>query len=152
MARVQHVPTALWMKGFGPIVMPAVVWMGYLLQCFLVIVTLRLALSVASSAPQVTIHMFVCIIRLSDHILYDACGLGYTPSDVQLRTCGGSPAAFPTLDECVLNICTCTNGTAALASDGSCTTDGEEICGSCNPGFSLNGQVCTGLSVVFGFS
>jgi hypothetical protein len=39
------------------------------------------------------------------------------------------------------NTCTCTEGTAAVASDGSCDVDGVEDCTACAAGYSLNGQV-----------
>eukprot|EP00494_Astrolonche_serrata_P006918 UN06943 len=39
------------------------------------------------------------------------------------------------------NVCACTNGVAAQGS--ACTTDGAQICGSCNNGYYLNGNMCS---------
>ena len=38
------------------------------------------------------------------------------------------------------NTCTCANGTPATGP--ACTSNGAEICGSCNPGYSLDGNQC----------
>ena len=44
----------------------------------------------------------------------------------------------------VANVCTCTNGVAAVATDGSCESDGVEDCTACDDYYALNGQVCDG--------
>ena len=47
------------------------------------------------------------------------------------------------------NTCTCTGGTAAVGTDGSCETDGAEDCTACDAGYWLNGQYCVGTFMWF---
>ena len=49
---------------------------------------------------------------------------------------------------CLANTCTCNDGTAAVANDGSCEVNGAEDCTACNTGYTLNGQVCEGSCVL----
>jgi len=46
-------------------------------------------------------------------------------------------------DDCAtVPTCTCTGGTEAVATDGSCEVDAAEDCTACNTGYTLDGQVC----------
>jgi len=47
---------------------------------------------------------------------------------------------FAAVTQTMANNCTCTDGSAATGTN--CTTDGDEICASCNPGYTLRSNVC----------
>jgi hypothetical protein len=55
-------------------------------------------------------------------------------------TCGAD--GFFNALVCEANTCTCTDGVAAVAEDGSCIVDGAEHCTACNDDAVLVDQVC----------
>ena len=71
--------------------------------------------------------------------------VGYSRANVAPHTdCTACDAGYTLNGQvCDAHTCTCTGGTAAIASDGTCETDAAEDCTACDTGYTLKGQSCT---------